>query len=73
VDLQASKSFELGGVTSMYVRVDLLNAFNTKNYTDYIVSWGSNGVPNSEPVKYNTIGNITGVPRTIKASLGMKF
>ena len=53
--------------------VDLLNAFNTANYTDYIVSWGQNGVPNPEPVKYNTVGNIGGVPRTLKASLGVKF
>jgi hypothetical protein len=57
----------------MYARLDLLNAFNTANYTDYVVNWGQNGVPSREPVTYNSIGNITGVPRTLKASLGMKF
>ena len=73
VDVQVSKSFAFGGNTSMYARLDLLNAFNTANYTDYVVNWGQNGVPNPEPVKYNTVGNITGVPRTLKASIGMKF
>jgi hypothetical protein len=73
VDVQATKNFDLGERSSMYVRFDVLNAFNSSNYTDYLVSWGQNGVPNPDPVEYNQIGNITGVPRTFKASLGMKF
>ena len=28
----------------MYIRGDLINAFNWKNYSDYNVDWGSNGV-----------------------------
>jgi hypothetical protein len=55
------------------VRLDALNVFNSSNYTDYLLSWGQNGVPNSDPVSYNPIGNITGVPRTFKATLGMRF
>jgi hypothetical protein len=73
VDFQVTKNFVFQGSTSMYVRLDLLNAFNYANYFDYLVSWGQNGVPNREPVRYNSIGNITGVPRTLKASIGMKF
>jgi hypothetical protein len=73
VDLQVSKSFEFAQQTSMYVRLDLLNAFNAANYSDYIVNWGQNGVRTPDPVTYNNVGNITGVPRTVKASLGMKF
>ena len=73
VDLQVSKNFDVRNQASMYVRVDLLNAFNTANYSDYIVNWGQNGVPTRDPVAYNSVGNITGVPRTLKASLGMKF
>lgn len=73
VDFQVTKNFEFPGSTSMYVRLDLLNAFNYANYFDYSVSWGQNGVPNRDPVTYNNIGNITGVPRTLKASIGMKF
>jgi hypothetical protein len=73
LDVQVTKNFALSGMTSMYVRIDLLNAFNYANYADYIANWGSNGVADPDPVRYNTIGNITGVPRTLKASLGMKF
>jgi hypothetical protein len=51
----------------------VLNVFNSHNYLDYLVSWGANGVRNPDPVEYNSIGNITGVPRTLKASIGMKF
>jgi hypothetical protein len=72
-DLQATKSFDLGERSSMYMRFDVLNAFNSSNYSDYRFSWGQNGIRNSNPVTYNPIGNITGVPRTFKASLGMKF
>jgi hypothetical protein len=43
------------------------------NYFDYIVDWGQNGVPNPDPVRFNTTGNITGVPRTLKATMGFKF
>jgi len=73
VDVQATKNFNVGERSSMYVRFDVLNAFNSSNYLDYLVSWGRNGVRSSDPVAYNQIGNITGVPRTFKASLGMKF
>jgi hypothetical protein len=73
VDLQATKNFDVGSRSSAYVRIDLLNAFNSHNYLDYLVSWGANGVANPDPVEYNRIGNITGVPRTLKASIGMKF
>jgi hypothetical protein len=51
----------------------VLNVFNSDNFNDYIVNWGQNGVSNRDPVRYNPIGNITGVPRTFKMSLGMKF
>ena len=73
VDLQLTKNIEFGDRTSLYVRFDLLNAFNAENFSDYLLSWGANGVANPNPVRYNEIGNITGVPRTFKASLGMKF
>jgi hypothetical protein len=47
--------------------------FNYKNYSDYITNYGSNGVLNKFPVSYNSIGNITGVPRTFKISMGFRF
>jgi len=73
VDLQATKNFNVGELGGVYVRFDVLNVFNSENFNDYIVKWGQNGVLNKDPVRYNPIGNITGVPRTFKMSLGMKF
>jgi outer membrane receptor protein involved in Fe transport len=73
VDLQVSKDFTLAESSTLYVRFDALNVFNYNNYSDYLVSWGSNGVANPNPVVYNRVGNITGVPRTFKMSMGFKF
>jgi len=73
VDFQATKDFDLTHGMSAYVRFDLLNAFNYKNYSDYSVNWGGNGVLNPDPVQYNPNGNITGVPRTFKLSAGFRW
>jgi outer membrane receptor protein involved in Fe transport len=73
LDLQATKSFEVAGSSSLYVRVDVLNVFNYANYADYLANWGSNGVPSPDPVRFNPTGNISGVPRTFKASMGWRF
>jgi hypothetical protein len=73
VDLQVSKSFEIAGTSSLYVRLDMLNVFNNDNFQDYQKSWGQNGVPNTEPVTFLRTGNIIGVPRTFKMSLGFRF
>ena len=72
IDFQATKNFDLSHGMSVYVRFDLLNAFNYKNYSDYSVNWGSNGVFNPFVI-YNTTGNITGVPRTFKLSAGFRW
>jgi outer membrane receptor protein involved in Fe transport len=73
VDLQVSKDFEFFGSSAVYVRVDLLNVFNNKNYSDYLLNWGDNGVPNPTPARFNRVGNIDGVPRTVKMSVGFRF
>lgn len=73
IDMQATKNFDLTRGMSFYLRFDVLNAFNYKNYSDYVTSYGSNGVISRFPVAYNGIGNITGVPRTFKLSAGFKF
>jgi outer membrane receptor protein involved in Fe transport len=72
-DLQVTKDFNIGDFGSVYARFDVLNVFNSENFNDYLINWGQNGVPNRDPVRYNPIGNITGVPRTFKLSLGMRF
>lgn len=73
VDLQATKNFDLAPGMSLYARVDLLNVFNFKNYVGYIENWGSNGVLNKFPVYYDTNGNIEGVPRTFKFTVGFRW
>jgi outer membrane receptor protein involved in Fe transport len=67
VDLQTTKDFDLAR-GSVYVRLDILNAFNYKNYSSYNTNYGF-----SNPVVYNTIGDITGVPRTLKVSAGCRW
>lgn len=65
VDLQATKNFDFSK-GSLYVRADVLNVFNYDNYSDYIQNY-------PKPVAYNYTGNINGVPRTIKVTMGYKF
>jgi TonB dependent receptor/Carboxypeptidase regulatory-like domain len=73
LDLQVTKTFDIAGYASVYVRLDGLNLINWHNYSDYSVNWGANGVPNPHPVAFNYIGNIDGVPRTLKLTMGAKF
>ncbi|RUL63029.1 TonB-dependent receptor [Dyella dinghuensis] len=73
IDFQVTKNFKIYGNFDGYVRMDLLNAFNWNNYSDYNTNYGANGVLNSTPVTYNTIGNILGTPREVKVTLGIKF
>ncbi|UPG94462.1 TonB-dependent receptor [Luteibacter aegosomatissinici] len=73
IDLQATKDFVIDSndQTKFYVRIDLLNVFNWKNFADYTSNTGAGAV--GAPVVYNKDGNITGVPRTAKITAGFKF
>jgi hypothetical protein len=73
LDLQVTKSFELHGSLSLYVRLDMLNVFDWYNFADYQTNYGSSGSIPPNAVTYNTTGNIVGVPRTFKAQVGMRF
>jgi len=73
VDMQLTKDFVLSGDTKIYARFDILNLFNWKNYADYNVNWGANGVMNDNPVTYNKKGNIVYLPRTARFTVGLKF
>jgi hypothetical protein len=55
----------------MYLRVDALNVTNRANPVDFIDTTGADGIIVS--TRYAPFGNITGVPRTIRMSLGVKF
>ena len=73
LDFQVTKNFEIAHYGTVYVRLDGLNVFNFHNFADTNKNWGKNGVPNSDPVVYNMVGNINGVPRTLKLMVGAKF
>ncbi|HEY0800362.1 MAG TPA: hypothetical protein VGD54_05930, partial [Steroidobacteraceae bacterium] len=73
LDLQVTKNFDIGHYGSVYVRLDGLNIINWHNYADTLNTWGTNGVANPNPVVYNYVGNINGVPRELKLSVGAKF
>ena len=73
IDFQATKSFTIHGNLGAYVRVDLINAFNWNNYVNYLENFGSNGQLNKIPVLYNPTGDISGYPRTLRVSMGLKF
>ena len=57
---------------ALYLRLDILNAFNYHNYATTSRT-SSNGVLNQFPVSYNKIGNITYVPREYKFTMGFRF
>ncbi len=66
IDLQASKSFQVFGDSSVQVRLDVLNVTNRKNYSQLFD--GYPGLP-----YYFRDGDIWGVPRTLKLGLNVKF
>jgi outer membrane receptor protein involved in Fe transport len=73
LDLQVTKNFQISHFGSAYIRLDGLNVFDYRNYSDTTNNWFTKGVANSNPVTYNRNGNIFGVPRTLKLMIGAKF
>jgi outer membrane receptor protein involved in Fe transport len=71
LDLQVTKNFELGQMGSMYLRLDMLNVTGEDNLVDYQYIGGGDGL--IQRADYLRAGNITGVPRTLRASFGFKF
>ena len=71
LDLQVTKDFELGDLGSMYLRIDVINATNHENFVDFTDITGPNGIVNGG--EYTETGNITGLPRTVRMSFGVKF
>ncbi len=71
IDLQASKDFYVSGQTRLYARLDLLNVFNWKNYSDYTTV--NSSTMQNVAVTYTPNGNIVFVPRTLKLQVGLEF
>jgi outer membrane receptor protein involved in Fe transport len=68
IDAQVSKDFKLPLGISPYLRLDILNLANSKNYDS-----GSANYPYPNRPSYNTTGPILGVTRTLKLTFGVKF
>ena len=72
LDLQVTKDFTVRDVTSFYLRFDFLNVTNNYNLVDYTSDpAGADGLITSG--RLNPTGNITGYPRTVRGSFGVKF
>jgi hypothetical protein len=71
IDIQATKDFVISenDQTKFYIRFDILNVFNWKNFVDYTPTFNANGFS----VQYNDTGNISFVPRTARFTAGFKF
>lgn len=72
VDLQATKDFNVYKEATVYVRFDVLNVFNVKNYSDYLNNAG-NGIVSPTGFTYNPHGNIFATPRELRMTLGARF
>ncbi|HET7812382.1 MAG TPA: TonB-dependent receptor [Steroidobacteraceae bacterium] len=70
LDLQVTKNFQVSDLAGFYLRVDLLNVFNHANLVDYVDVISPTGEVTGH---LNPVGNITGYPRTVRASFGVKF
>ncbi len=71
IDLSANKHFDLTRGIDWYIRVDALNIFNYKNYDP---GGGATSIPYQQTYAVvNKDGNIVGVPRTFKFTMGVKW
>jgi outer membrane receptor protein involved in Fe transport len=72
LDLQLTKNFTFFNFITAYARVDVINVFNWHNFDPgfEIVDF-TNGVP--VRARYNTTGNIVGLPRTLRLTAGIRF
>ncbi|QNH19028.1 membrane protein [Xanthomonas sp. SS] len=73
VDFQASKDFSVYNDFKLSARINLLNAFNFKNYSSYAYNgFGTNGSFDPD-ITINRTGEINYVPRTVTFEIGAKF
>jgi outer membrane receptor protein involved in Fe transport len=71
LDLQVTKNFQLSDLGSMYLRIDALNITNEHNLVDTTDLQAASGLVIGG--RFNPDGNITGFPRTVRMSFGVKF
>ncbi|UAU34761.1 TonB-dependent receptor [Xanthomonas campestris] len=64
LDLSLSKDMHITDTVTVQVRGDLINALNFRNYDQYSIDWGNNGVYNPR-ASINQYGAMTTPPRTL--------
>ncbi len=70
LDLQATKEFNLGSDVRMYGRLDIINVLDFDNVINYTIDQTDR---TRLRASYNQNGDITGLPRTVKVEVGLKF
>jgi outer membrane receptor protein involved in Fe transport len=70
-DMQVTKNFNIQDISTLYLRFDVLNVFNVKNYVDYLNNFTANGLITGGA--YDPHGNISGYPRELRMTVGAKF
>ncbi|GHH57868.1 TonB-dependent receptor domain-containing protein [[Pseudomonas] boreopolis] len=73
VDFQATKEFTVYKDFKMSARINLLNAFNFKNYSSYVYNGFGSGGTYDPDITINRTGDIMYVPRTVTFEIGAKF
>lgn len=69
LDLAAYKEWDIGSGVSLKARLDVLNVFNTYNWSGYDTWWGGPSDPN--PNLGVRDGSLAGPTRTLKVSVGL--
>ncbi len=70
-DMEVTKNFNIQDVSTFYLRFDVLNLFNVKNYIDYLNNFGPNGLITGGA--YDPHGNVSGATRELRMTIGAKF
>ena len=70
IDLQVTKDFDLTHGATLQIRFDMLNIWNFTNF-DTQAAIDDSQYP--APARFNPAGGITGVPRTFKLTMDVKF
>ena len=73
LDVQATKDFKVARSLRAYVRLDILNVFNTSYYDPGAAIFSPVAGTSYPPPMYNTAGPILGVPLTLKLTAGLRW
>jgi len=73
LDVQVTKNIQFSDLIAAYVRLDVLNLFNTEYFDPGAAIFSPAYGKAYTPPQYNTAGPILGVPLTLKLTAGVKW